>query len=106
MNKRNRPRPPRRTGGNMRKEKQYSRKSYFITHGAVLAVLLIICLLANVITAKYDSVMTEFFGTVGGTKTTAQAGDFVSEFDSEVKEKIHFVAVEDFTDVLSGATAR
>ena len=30
----------------------------------------------------------------------------ISEFDSEVKEKIHFVAVEDFTDVLSGATAR
>ena len=62
----------------MRKEKNYSKKSYFITHSAVLAVLLIACILANVITAKWDSVLTDYFGTVGGTKTTAQAGDFAS----------------------------
>ena len=31
----------------MRKEKQYSKKSYFITHGAVLAILLILCILAK-----------------------------------------------------------
>ena len=67
----------------MQKEKHYSKKSYFITHGAVLAVLLIICILANVLTAKWDSVLTDYFGTVGGTKTTAQAGDFVSEFKDE-----------------------
>ena len=67
----------------MRKEKNYSKKSYFITHGAVLAILLVVCILANVLTAKWDSVLTDFFGTVGGTKTTAQAGDFVSEFGSE-----------------------
>ncbi len=67
----------------MSKEKNYSKKSYFITHGAVLAVLLIACILANVITAKWDSVLTDYFGTVGGTKTTAQAGDFISGFKDE-----------------------
>ena len=29
----------------------------------------------------------------------------ISEFDDAVKEKVHFIAVEDFTDVISGATA-
>ena len=67
----------------MQKEKNYSKRSYFITHSAVLAVLLIVCILANVITAKWDSVLTDFFGTVGGTQTTAQAGDFVSSFKDE-----------------------
>ena len=67
----------------MQKEKNYSKKRYFITHSAVLALLLVACILANVITAKWDSVLTDFFGTVGGTKTTAQAGDFVSEFKDE-----------------------
>ena len=67
----------------MQKEKKYSKKSYFITHSAVLALLLAACILANVLTAKWDSVLTDFFGTVGGTKTTAQAGDFVSEYKDE-----------------------
>ena len=67
----------------MQKEKNYSKKSYFITHSAVLALLLVACILANVLTAKWDSVLTDYFGTVGGTKTTAQAGDFVSEFKDE-----------------------
>ncbi|MBR6954396.1 MAG: glycoside hydrolase family 3 C-terminal domain-containing protein [Clostridia bacterium] len=67
----------------MQKEKQYSKKAYFITHGAVLAVLLVICILANVLTAKWDSVLTDFFGTVGGTQTSAQQGDYISEFDSD-----------------------
>ena len=62
------------------KEKHYSKKSYFITHSTVLAVLLAICIVANVLSAKWDSVLTEFFGTIGGTQTTAQAGDFVSEY--------------------------
>ena len=30
----------------------------------------------------------------------------ISDFDSAVKEKIRFIAVEDFTDVISAATAR
>ena len=67
----------------MQKEKQDSKKAYFITHGAVLAVLLVICILANVLTAKWDSVLTDFFGTVGGTQTSAQQGDYISEFDSD-----------------------
>ena len=67
----------------MRKEKTYSKKSYFITHTAVLALLLAVCILANVITAKWDSVLTDFFGTVGGTQTTAQSGDFVSAYASD-----------------------
>ncbi|MBQ8080975.1 MAG: glycoside hydrolase family 3 C-terminal domain-containing protein [Clostridia bacterium] len=67
----------------MRKEKQYSKKKYFALHVSVLALLLVICVVANVLTAKWDSVLTEFFGTVGGTQTTAQAGDFVSEYSSE-----------------------
>ncbi len=41
------------------------------------------CILANVLTAKWDSALTDFFGTVGGTKTSAQQGDFVSEYSSE-----------------------
>ena len=67
----------------MRKEKTYSKKSYFALHTSVLALLLIICLVANLVTAKWDSVLTDFFGTVGGTKTSAQAGDFLSEYKSE-----------------------
>ncbi len=63
----------------MNKEKNYSKKSYFITHGAALALLLVIVILANVLTARWDSALSDFFGTVGGTKTTAQAGDFLSE---------------------------
>ena len=74
----------------MQKEKNYSKKSYFITHSAVLALLLVACILANVLTAKWDSVLTDYFGTVGGTKTTAQAGDFVSEFKDE--DALHLVA--------------
>ena len=30
----------------------------------------------------------------------------ISEFDEAVKSKVHFVAVEDFTEVISGATAQ
>ena len=67
----------------MKKEKHYSKKSYFITHSSVLAILLILCTLANILTAKWDSVLTEFFGTVGGTQAVAQAGDFVSEYPDE-----------------------
>ena len=67
----------------MRKEKTYSKKSYFALHTSVLALLLIVCLVANLVTAKWDSVLTDFFGTVGGTKTSAQAGDFLSEYKSE-----------------------
>ncbi len=67
----------------MQKEKNYSKKKYFACHGAVLAVLLAVCILANVLTAKWSSVLTDFFGTVGGTRTSAQAGDFVSEYSSE-----------------------
>ena len=67
----------------MKKEKNYSKKKYFALHAGVLAVLLIVCILANVLTAKWDSVLTDFFGTVGGTQTTAQQGDFVSEYASE-----------------------
>ncbi len=67
----------------MKKEKQYSRKSYIALHSSILAVLLVICIAANVLTAKWDSVLTEYFGTVGGTRTENQAGDFVSSFDSE-----------------------
>ncbi|MBQ8161830.1 MAG: glycoside hydrolase family 3 C-terminal domain-containing protein [Clostridia bacterium] len=65
------------------KEKHYSKKSYFALHTCVLALLLAICIAAQVITAKWDSVLTDFFGTVGGTQTSVQAGDFVSEYDSE-----------------------
>ena len=67
----------------MKKEKHYSKKAYFITHSSVLAILLILCTLANILTAKWDSVLTEFFGTVGGTQAVAQAGDFVSEYPDE-----------------------
>ena len=67
----------------MKKEKTYSKKSYFALHTCVLAVLLAVCIVANVLTAKWDSVLTDFFGTVGGTQTTAQQGDFVSEYKSE-----------------------
>ena len=67
----------------MQKEKNYSKKSYFALHTCVLAVLLAVCIVANVLTAKWDSVLTEYFGTVGGTQTTAQAGDFLSEYSSE-----------------------
>ena len=78
----------------MQIRKHYSKKTYFITHGAVLAVLLVLCILASVITAKWDSALTDFFGTVGSTKTIAQAGDFTSNYGSE--EEIR-AAQQDFT---------
>ena len=67
----------------MRSEKTYSKKAYFITHSTVLALLLILCTIANILTAKWDSVLTEFFGSVGGTQAVAQAGDFISEYPDD-----------------------
>ena len=65
------------------KNMRYSKKAYFITHGSVLALLLAIVIVANIMMTTYDSALTDFFGTVGGTQTEAQAGDYVSSFSSE-----------------------
>jgi len=65
------------------KEKRHSKKAYFATHISVLAVLAAIVVAANCIAAKWDSALTDFFGTVGGMQTMAQPGDFTSAYPSE-----------------------
>ena len=72
-------------------------RTYFVTHISVLALLTAIVLTANLLMTNWDSVMTEFFGSVGGMEITAQAGDFVSDYDGP--EAIR-AAQQDFNDRL------
>ena len=73
------------------------KRTYFVTHISVLALLTAIVLTANLLMTNWDSVMTEFFGSVGGMEITAQAGDFVSDYDGP--EAIR-AAQQDFNDRL------
>ena len=69
------------------KKQTSGKRTYFLTHISVLALLTAIVITANLLMTNWDSALTDFFGTVGGTQTSAQAGDFTSDFASA--EKLH-----------------
>lgn len=64
------------------KKQTSGKRTYFLTHISVLALLTAIVITANLLMTNWDSALTDFFGTVGGTQTSAQAGDFTSDFAS------------------------
>ena len=76
------------------KKQTSGKRTYFLTHISVLALLTAIVITANLLMTNWDSALTDFFGTVGGTQTSAQAGDFTSDFASA--EKLHEAQL-DFT---------
>lgn len=54
-----------------KKKNAPGKRTYFVTHISVLALLTAIVLTANLLMTNWDSVMTEFFGSVGGMEITA-----------------------------------